>query len=130
MLRKVVGESHDALEGAATGGGLSTPSRSRTFSAVSVDTSASASGPGSAGAHRTSAHSPSHPAGWGIGAAKTTLYTVPGVPESIVVRPEFPVNIEAADLKLLLQKRPELVEFLHLEIEQMKLETERLTNME
>lgn len=150
MLRKVVGEAHEALEGASSS--LGTPShshgnRARTSSLASVDTTSSAQHhttvhtPGSGGGHRSQngAHSPSHSIAWGMGGvldtnnangSKTTLYTVPGAPESTVVRPDFPVNLEAADLKLLLQKRPELVEFLHLEIEQMKLETERLTNME
>jgi hypothetical protein len=45
------------------------------------------------------------------------------------VRPEFPVSIEGADLRILLRRRPELVEFLSLEIAAMKLETARLTDV-
>jgi hypothetical protein len=142
MLRKVVGEAHDALESAAAG----TPhtpgtSRGRTSSNMSTDsamlnTSASSSRHAVHTPPRKRAHSSG---GWGIhsgaggggvsGQGKLP-YTVPGPPEAHPVRPEYPVTISGADLRSLLQRRPELSEFLALEIAAMKLETERLTGVE
>lgn len=91
--------------------------------------------------HRSNARSPSaHNAnGWGFGnhndnahntSQHSGLYVLPAPPVASVTRPDYPVTIDAADLKLLLQKRPEFAEFLYLEIETMKLETERLTHIE
>lgn len=142
MLRKVVGEAHDALEGAAQAGGAHghghshTPSRGRTASNMSTDSA----GPGNAGKvtpqrKRATSTAPGGGGGWGIsagsgGANSRMPYAVPGVPEHHPVRPEYPVTISGSDLRLLLERRPELTELLALEIAAMKLETERLTGTE
>lgn len=44
------------------------------------------------------------------------------------LRPEYPVNIASDDLQILFSKRPELLEFLYLEIESMRIQTARLTS--
>jgi hypothetical protein len=140
MLRKVVGEAQEALEGAAASGAGGTPSRARTASNMSVDSQSQAphtsasSGAGSSGGgrhHTPTRHHPSGGSAWGMqGGGGRTAYVVPGPPEVSVTRPEYPVAIEAADLTALLKKRPELVEFLSLEIAAMKVETGRLINLE
>ena len=154
MLRKVVGESHnDVLDGSNAAGGApvtpgSTATRGRTTSVASVDsTSASVRTPNN---RSSKSPQPRAGAGWGFGnnynnanqsrggngggaaGAAGFNFSVPGVgadaARSTVQRPGFAVNIEAEDVRRLLRKRPELIEFLNLEIQNMKLETEKLTN--
>mmetsp|Transcript_6304 Transcript_6304/g.10551 ORF Transcript_6304/g.10551 Transcript_6304/m.10551 type:complete len:624 (+) Transcript_6304:126-1997(+) len=55
-----------------------------------------------------------------------TLSSVEQTPERAARQP-FPVNVETKDLQKLLERKPELVEYLFLEIQNMKLETDRLT---
>ena len=140
MLRKVVGEAQDVFE-------ASSPSaRGRTNSNMSADSQAiynnnNTSTPTHAGGGGTRLFTPTHNnnrnssggSGWGIsgtGGAERGPYTVPEVSHDPVERPEFPVSLESADLQTLLKKKPELVEFLLLEIANMKLETAKLTSVE
>eukprot|EP01032_Pedospumella_encystans_P016071 gene16071-18352_t len=139
MLRKVVGE--DTAENNNNTNG--TPMRGRTGSAISVDSSFDTVvvAPNTPSNARSPA---AHTAGgWGFGNGHNNsntshhnthnssgLYVLPAPPVVSVTRPDYPVTIDAADLKLLLQKKPEFAEFLFLEIETMKLETERLTHIE
>jgi hypothetical protein len=44
------------------------------------------------------------------------------------VRPPYPVDVTAKDIQALCVKRPELLEHLILQIRNMKLQTERLTD--
>ena len=140
MLRKVVGEAPELEDAAAagTGGG-----RARTQSNVSVDSQAltGAAGAGGGGSRfhtPTRTHNSGSSNNYGLATTNIALntdravYTIPTMTDitTNIIRPEFPVSLEGKDIQLLLQKRPELIEFLSLEITAMKIETEKLVKNE
>ena len=58
----------------------------------------------------------------------TDLFTLPAVEVKQPQRNESVVTIKGADLQTLLRKKPEIAEYLHLEIQSMKIELSRLTS--
>jgi hypothetical protein len=144
VVQQALLASPHATSAAAAG---SSRSRGRTASNVSVESVANTPGGGQGqGQGRGGAWTlggvgqSGKSASWGFeggaGAGGTgegglgSYYSIPdasSIPPPVLTRSELPVHVEASDLKLLLRRRPELVEFLLLEIQAMKLETDRLT---
>lgn len=137
MLRKVVGEAPELEDAAAAGAG---GGRARTQSNVSMDSQAltGAAGGGSRFHTPTRTHNSGSSNNYGLATTNLALntdravYTIPTMTDitTNIIRPEFPVSLEGRDIQLLLQKRPELIEFLSLEITAMKIETEKLVKNE
>ena len=133
MLRKVVGEAPELEDAAAAGAG---GGRARTQSNVSVDSQALTGGSRFHTPTRT--HNSGSSNNYGLATTNIALntdravYTIPTMTDitTNIIRPEFPVSLEGKDIQLLLQKRPELIEFLSLEITAMKIETEKLVKNE
>jgi hypothetical protein len=57
----------------------------------------------------------------------TDLFTLPAVEVKQPPRHESVVTIKGSDLQNLFKKKPEIAEYVHLEIQNMKIELSRLT---